>query len=232
MKATSTLADQSYVPQDEALPDFDLSAYDAFLAGASCTYLLVAAFCVFSGCECERRMAALPPHFAAYAPNQVPVILLGEVLENSHPVATAEKSEWDGGRPVQMWSVRVKVEQVLQGEVAGKDADIFYSPDRGMGDSAVARVLGNLYTGHSEIFFLQRDNGKLRTICDGWRSCIIWVRTGTHYKSRPELGPIEEVLVSVLLSRGDHTTDSQLPDAIYHPELQWGTLPFTKRFSD
>jgi hypothetical protein len=175
-------------------------------------------------------MSPLPPDFSVATPDRVPVILLGQVLKSSHAAAPPRTSEWND-RPVQLWTVRVRVEHVLQGEVQPKEIDIFYFTDMGAGESAISRVMGNLYAGHSEIFFLQRDNGKLRTICDGWRTCIMWVRTGSHYNFKAEPGlPIQDVITKVLLSRGDHTTDKQMIDAIYHPERRWGNLPVFNAF--
>ncbi len=120
----------------------------------------------------------------------------------------------------------MKVEQVLQGEVASLNFDVFYFADMGAGSFSTAPVWKDLYAGQSEIFFLQLDSGQLRTICDGWRSCIIWVRTGTHWnlKLNP-LAPVEDNISKILLSRGDHTTEQQMLDAIYHSEMRWGTEP-------
>jgi hypothetical protein len=192
---------------------------------AGCLLLVLPVLC---SCEGGDKMAPLPPHFSASALDRVPVILLGQIMENSRSTGsqrTWQTSEWDG-KPVQLMRVRVRVEQVLQGEPPPKEVEIFYFTDLAAGESSVARVWRDLNAGHSEIFFLQRDYGKLRTICDGWRSCIIWVRTGTHYNFKPEPGtPIEDVITNILLRRGDHTTDEQMIDAMYHPELRWGTLP-------
>ncbi len=188
-------------------------------------YLVLSVICVSISCGPSGEMAPLPPHFSVFSPDQVPVILVGQVLDNSQPAGPPRTSEWNG-RPVQLWKVRVRVEQVLQGEVQPKELDIFYFADMGAGSFSVAPVWRDLYAGHSEIFFLQRDAGRLRTICDGWRSCIIWVRTGSHYNFKSEPGSlIEDVITKLLLSRGDHTTDKQLIDAIYHPEWRWGTIP-------
>jgi len=126
-------------------------------------------------------------------------------------------------------TVRVRVEQVLQGEEHRREVDISYFTDLGAGSYSTARVWKDLYAGHSEIFFLQKDRGQLRTICDGWRSCILWVRTGTHYNFKAEPGaPIKDVIVKLLLSRGDHTTDQEMTDAIDHPEWRWGNPPVFK----
>jgi hypothetical protein len=170
------------------------------------TYVFLALVGVCIGCGRGGQMSPLSPRFTLDAPERVPVILVGQVLENSHAVAPPQISEWNG-RLVQPWTVRVRVEQVLQGEVQPKEVAIFYFSDVGPGESPVARVLGNLYTGHSEVFFLQRDNGKLRTICEGWRTCIMWVRTGTHYNFKTEPGlPIEDNIVRLFLTRGDQTS--------------------------
>jgi hypothetical protein len=191
-------------------------------------YLLLVLLFLCISCERDNQMVPLPPHFSVLAPEQVPVILVGQVLKTSHAAAPPRISEWDG-RPVQLWTVRVRVEQVLQGDVQSKEVDIFYFPDMGAGESPVARVMGDLYTGHSEMFFLQRDHQKLRTICDGWRRCIMWVRTGTHYNFKADpLVSIEDNIVRLLLSRGEHTTDKQMLDAIYHPPQRWGNGPVSK----
>ncbi len=159
---------------------------------------------------------------------KVPIILVGQALENCQPAGSPKYSGLDG-KPYQLWKVRVKVEQVIQGEVQPKNVEVFYFIDWGFGSGGWSR-LADIYQGHSEIFFLQRDGSKLRTICDGWRSCALWVRTGTHYQSKidPSL-PIEDVLVNLMLSRGDHTSDEQMIDAIYHPEGRWGWAPVINR---
>ena len=126
-------------------------------------------------------------------------------------------------------TVRVRVEKVLQGEVVPKEVNIFYFADLGGGSYSDPPVWTDLRAGQSEIFFLQGDNGKLRTICDGCRNCIIEVPTGTHYNFKAKEGlPIEDVIARLILSRGDHTTDSQLVKAIRHswPVDRWGTLHF------
>lgn len=190
---------------------------------------------IISACNREIKMAPLPPCFSSEIPEEVPVIVAAEVLERSHPVSSPQNSEWENGRVAQVWSVKIRIEQVLQGEVKGnrQEREIFYVVDLGMGDSPFARVMGDLYAGHSELFFLQPDNGRLRTICDGSRSCIIWVRTESHYHFHVDASQsIREALVDLLLSRGDHTTDEQMLDAMYHApvQLEWGKRHFYQAF--
>jgi hypothetical protein len=117
----------------------------------------------------------------------------------------------------------------VQGDVGQKIMDVFYFVDQG-GSTGPWSHLVDIQKGSSEIFFLQKDGDKWRTICDGWRSCVLWVRTGTHYKYKIEhTVPVANILVDLLLSRGDQTSDQQMIDAIYHPEGRWGWEPFFDR---
>lgn len=195
-------------------------------------YLFIAA--VLGACSgCEREFPTFPMtpfsrRVSLFNLPQVPLILVGQALENCHPAAPPAYSGLDG-RPYQLWKIRVKVEHVIQGEIDPKNLDIFYFVDWGSGSSAWTRLV-DMHEGSSEVFFLQKDGDKWRTICDGLRSCVLWVRTGTHsqYKIDPNL-PIQDIFVNLMLSRGDHTSDRQMIDAIYHPETRWGTAPVINR---
>lgn len=199
-----------------------LSNREPRLSAGFNAWIIVAAICLGTSCQPSGKVAPLPPHFSVLAADKVPLILVGQVLQDARPVATPETSEWNG-RPMQLWKVRVRVEQVLQGDVSAKEVNIFYFVDMGMIESSDAPLRGGIYAHHSEIFFLQTDGGRLRTICDGWRNCVLWVRTGSHFNFKIDHGlPVEDTIVRLLLSRGNHTTDKQMIDAIYHPELRWG----------
>jgi hypothetical protein len=56
------------------------------------------------------------------AADQVPVILLGQVIKDSNAIPLPGKSEWDGG-DILLYGVRV--EAMLRGEVPQKEVDIF-----------------------------------------------------------------------------------------------------------
>ena len=151
------------------------------------------------------------------------MILVGQALEKCHPAAPPEYS--GDHRPFQLWTVKVRVEQIVQGDLKPGILDLFYFVEMGFSSGGWSRLM-DIQKGSSEIFFLQRDNDKLRTICDGWRSCVLWVRSGSHYKFEvnPDM-PTPDILVNLMLSRGDHTSDAQMIDAIYHPETRWGSAP-------
>jgi hypothetical protein len=176
--------------------------------------------CFLCGCRPSSEMSPLPPCFNTRQPETVPVILAGEVMEDSHPFAPPQISNWSGSF-VQVWKVRVAVEQVLQGNVPQRQVDIFYYPDV-PAPGSVGRVY-KLYKGRTELFLLLRDRDKLRPVCENTDVCTCWVRTGKHSGTDVEVtGSIGDRIYRLLLSRGDRTTDAQLIDAIYHCPPRWG----------
>jgi hypothetical protein len=158
------------------------------------------------------QMPELPPHYAVYPPEQlsfVPIILVGRVRQHCRPVGKPHPSRWDG-YPKQQWQVEVSVEHVLQGETQPADLSIYYFAYVGNLESS-DYPLTDLATGDYVIFFLQRDNGNLRTICDGWHNCAVKVLTGAHpnYK-RVQSPTINDAILDVLLTKGQNGTDEQI----------------------
>jgi hypothetical protein len=185
--------------------------------------------CISLNCVLTPDMSPLSPSFSIFELNNVPLIVVGQAVEKCHPVGPVSESRWDG-RPVQLWKVRIKIEQIVQGQMPDKSMDVFYFVDLG-GSTGPWSHLVNIQAGHSEIFFLQKDGNRWRTICDGWRTCVLWVRTGTHYNYKLDRRlPVESLLTNLLLSRGDQTSDAQMIDAIYHPEGRLGWEGVFNRF--
>lgn len=184
--------------------------------------------CIFPGCKRTIPITPFPRRVNLFNLPKVPLILVGQALEKCHPAAPLEYSGLDG-RPYQLWKVRVRVEQVIQGEIPSKEVDIFYFVDWGPGSSAWSRLV-DIYGGHSELFFLQKDGSRWRTVDDGWRNCVLWVRTGTHYRYKIDTKlPIQDIFTNLILNRGEHTSDAQMIDAIYHIDMRWGTAPAINR---
>ncbi len=161
-------------------------------------------------------MDELPPRYSVSPPENlylVPVVLVAQVLKDCAPIGKIHPSRWDGN-PQQLWQVRVKVEQVLQGEVPPGEVTIYYFVPMGsLGTSDAG--LTDLAAGDREIFFLQRDNGQLRTICDGGHNCVVKVRTGAHrHYKRADSPTINDAIEDILLTRGDDATDQQLLAAL------------------
>ena len=188
---------------------------------------LIAAASILSAVACNHAldMEPLPPPYDLHYLTEVPLIVLGEALEKCHPVGgrldNVQLSRWNN-REVQLWTVKVKVQHVIRGDFSDKLIDVFYFVDQ-EGYTGPWSRLTDIQAGHTEIFFLQSDGGNWRTVCDGWRYCVLWVRTGSHYQYKIDRTlPVAEILVNLLLSRGDRTSDQQMMDAIYHPEGHWG----------
>lgn len=186
---------------------------------------------LFGACSGGKRQFPMTPFSRRVSLSnlpEVPLILVGQALEKCHPAAPPEYSGLDG-RFYQLWKVRVRVEQVIQGETPSPDLDVFYFLNLGPYESAWSN-LRDIQQGHSELFFLQQDGDRWRTINDGWRNCVLWIRTGTHYhfKVDPNL-PIQTIFTNLILSRGEHTSDAQMIDAIYHIDMRWGTAPAINR---
>ena len=60
------------------------------------------------------------------------------------------------------------------------------------------------------MFFLQRDSGRLRTICDSFAyNCVIPVLTGSHESIPPQPWP-GDTITDVFLTRGKGTSDAQM----------------------
>jgi hypothetical protein len=158
-------------------------------------------------------MSELAPRYDIYAPEElyeVPVIIVGQVRQGCRPVGGIHPSRWDERRPEQQWQVDVKVEHVLQGELPAADVKVYYFVYRGNIASS-DYGLTDLDAGAYYIFFLQRDNGNLRTICDGWHSCAPKVLTGAHpgYR-RSGSATINDAILDILLTKGANGTDEQV----------------------
>ncbi len=176
---------------------------------------------VLSLASCSRNkidMSELPPEYRVSPPEElymVPVILEGQVIETCKPIGSIHASRWDG-YPQQLWQVKVRVEHVLQGDVPEHEVNIYYFVYRGNLGSSEAG-LTDLFAGDREIFLLQRDNGQLRTICDGAHNCVVKVRTGAHpYYKRSDSTTINDAILDILLTRGEGATDKQLLAALQY----------------
>lgn len=164
----------------------------------------------------------------------VPLTLAGQALEDAEAVEPPV-TEWDG-QPVQLLKIKVRVEHVFRGQLNEKTLDIYYFKYLGaLGGSAVPVTVKR---GMSALFFLQPDRDKWRSVCEGWDTCIIRVRTGTHYGAFEGKGvsvgeaggdlqkaielTIEQDCVDFLMSRGDNTTDDQMLNSIKVLPPRWG----------
>ena len=92
--------------------------------------------------------------------------------------------------------------------------DIFYF--RYMGSIAGGVRPLTLERGDRDMFFLMREDGRLRTICNRWRTCCLAkVVTGPHPSFRRQPAkPINQAITDFLFERGIGINDKQMVDAI------------------
>ena len=162
-------------------------------------------------------MTEFPARYYNQSPEQivqVPIILVGVVLANATQVGDFHPSRIEGHGPIRGFRSRIRVENVLQGNVSQGEVDIFYF----IGADSLGSSAGilNLPAGVRRIFFLQRDGGKLRTIYDGWDLTVEEVYSGAHpsFKRNPAR-PVTEAIVDLLLTRGERATDKDMIEAVY-----------------
>ena len=138
---------------------------------------------------------------------KVPVILEGLVIRNGAPASPVQKSPVDGSWD-QLWKGRVRVENVLQGQVHQPEVDVFYF----IGDIPGSARRIQLRSGERNIFFLRRDGKHLRTSNDrSANASLLKVLTGPHlnFKRAPGIS-INEAIMRLLLTRGRGVDDKQM----------------------
>jgi hypothetical protein len=133
---------------------------------------------------------------------------------------------------MQLYKVTVQVENVLRGDVERGTVPIFYfanlyasegPPRMGM----VGRG-GQWRIGDRLIWFLRRDAGVLRTVLDTWAQSAKLVFTGSHVNYQPLPGePLSQMIVDILLDRGDGCSDQQLVEALSESVPEGFDLPYT-----
>lgn len=172
--------------------------------------------CVLLGCGQQSAMIEYPPLIDLPDSNfrdHVPIIFAGTALTTPTPVGDPRHSRFDGIL-MQPFLWKVHVENVLKGNIsAGETVDLnFFMSVESLGGRP---QLSDVQPGQRDLFFVQRDSGKLRLICDGWRSCVPVIRSGSHpnFKADPNV-PLDNQIADILLSRGVGATDDEMVRAI------------------
>jgi hypothetical protein len=142
----------------------------------------------------------------------VPVVIVGQVLRGS-AVETARPSKWNQRILTQLHQVTVRVENVLKGSVESTELPIYYFRFASTYDGPP--LLGNWKPGERLMFFLQKDSGVFRTICDNYRHCVVPVLTGYHPARNGEADwYITDKIQRILLTRGEKCSDDALLQAM------------------
>jgi hypothetical protein len=144
-----------------------------------------------------------------------PVVVVGVLLSDAsvrHPVP----SRRNGGYPMQLRQLSIRVENTLRGNLSDGTTVVYYFALAGAYDGPPP--LGQWRRGDRRILWLRQDSGVLRTACDGHDSCTMPVRSGAHLQYKPDLQkPLAYSLADIFLTRGDGTTDSEFATGV-----EWG----------
>jgi len=145
---------------------------------------------------------------------KVPLVFAGLVTQSAKPVAAARYS-WIQNCEIQLFKAQVRIENVLQGNArAREDVDVFfYHHFVNIGGSQEPLYLR---AADRKLFFLMKEAGHWRTICDQWGSCcVVDILAGkhSHWKRDPSVS-IDQAVFDFLYSRGDGTTDEQMLAAL------------------
>ena len=144
-----------------------------------------------------------------------PIVIVG-VLLSDRPVRPPIASQRNGGYPLELHKLSVRVENVLRGNVSTDPAVVYYFALAGPIDGSIP--LGQWQAGDRKILWLRFDSGVLRTACDGHDSCTMPVTSGAHPRYRPDPHkPLGYAMADIWFTRGEGTTDEEFARGI-----DWG----------
>lgn len=162
-----------------------------------------------------------------YSPAAAPIVIVG-VLGEDVPVGRIQtvKSRFYSYVQVRLRRVRVKVENVLRGQVEEKVWVYYFEiastytgpPPLGYWKSTLDRH------GKRKLLYLRRDGEVIRTACDLHNCCVLDVDSGSHRNYKPGAAKsFEERKADILLTEGEgaaaQTFASNLSYAIGHVRL-------------
>ncbi len=157
------------------------------------------------------------PLYSITEPKNVPFIIVGSIVESASPAGNFHVARYDEKLHTRRYQVKVQIEKVLQGTlISGSIVNIyFFIEDRSFGTS---ERLFSFPKGSRDLFFLQPDYRKLRTIADqSPGSCVVRVLSGAHPNFKRDLTkPVVDDILRILLTRGEGISDKEMGDMIYN----------------
>ncbi len=172
--------------------------------------------------EFQWPLRSLPPRLVDQCDadtdrNSAPVVIVG-VIRYDRMVLRPVLMHRDRRTPLQMRRMSVAVENVLRGDIPAQEVDIYYFTWAGGFNGP--QPLGMWRAGSRRIFWLRRDAGVLRTVCDGWDRCTWGVYSGSHasVKRSPD-EDIHRAVADISLTRGEGSVN----EARFAGAIQRGT---------
>ncbi len=145
-----------------------------------------------------------------------PLVVVG-IADFDAPVGNTTPSRRDPSYPMQLHRVRVRVENVLRGELSERTLTVYYFGFAGGFDGP--RPLGFGPRPSRRILGLSRDHGALRMACDGWDVCTMFVDSGAHprYRTDPQES-LDQAVAEIILTRGEGKID----EGQFARAVEWG----------
>ena len=187
-------------------------------APLAASFLLLAAACALIWLA----TAFLPPHLIDQCdskgnPRDSASIVIVGVLVSDALVLRPVPMHSDPNYPLQLRRLRVRVENVLKGDVSRGTVVVYYFTFAGAFNGP--QPLGMWRVESRRILWLRRDAGVLRMACDGWDGCTWGVYSGAHphFTVSPQ-EPIGYAVADILLTRGE----GEVNDSRFAGAVQWG----------
>ena len=123
---------------------------------------------------------------------------------------------------LQLRQLRVRVENVLRGDLVPGTTTVYYYTWAGAFDGprplGFWDMKGSGHRAFRRILWLRRDSGVLRTACDGWDECTMPAESGTNLDYKPDPGmPLGYALADIFFTRGNGVTDAE-----FARQVEWG----------
>ena len=180
--------------------------------------LFIAGLLTSAGCGQTDRMNAYPEFIDLFPVDMArfpPVIVVGRILA-CVPVGSPRPSIWDGETPYQEYRTTIALENVLNGNVQTPTADVYFLKNLrsgGLKELGTLQNGGYWRIGDREMFFLQHDSGRLRTVCDTFAHCVVPVLSGWHQTFRRNAN-VGESVADILFTRGRGASDAQMIEGL------------------
>jgi hypothetical protein len=135
---------------------------------------------------------------------------------------------------LQLFRVKVNVENVLRGTTKDQDVEIYYytyvGPIGGPLGFGMRGYGGRWEIGDREIFYFKKIGNVFRMFCDFYDSCVTPVFSGAHPGfTIDSTRPPAESIVDLLLTRGEGGTDEGMVKAVLSRSAEYFAEPYAIR---
>jgi hypothetical protein len=170
--------------------------------------------CQAQDCLKDQRWPDDPKQAAAQL-DTAPIVVVGTII-SEREVGPAKPSAWSSRMRVRLQQLKINVENVLRGDVQLGEQEFyaFYTATSYDGPPPLGSWQYQA-SGKRKLFYLRRNCGVIRTVCDVKNSCVVPVNSGRHPSSIDDRkGPLERAIAQILFTRGIDITREQFLDGL------------------